>query len=114
MSWQASEWAKKTRGHRNGSQKKVLLILAEEHREKWGYTWISYDVLAGHAEMSRRNLRRHLKNLETDGYIEIHRGSHHTATKFRLRMDQPPVVIPRPTRVPRRNTSPFQRSVTPP
>ncbi len=46
MSWRASEWAKKTRGHKNGSQKKVLMILAAEYNEKWGYAWISYTVLA--------------------------------------------------------------------
>ena len=89
------------------------MLLAAEHNEKWGYTWISYEVLAGHAEMSKRNLRRHLKNLETDGFIEIHRGGHHTATKFRLRMDLPPVVIPRPPRVSRRKISPFQRPLEP-
>lgn len=109
MSWQASEWAKKTRGHRNGSQKKVLYTLATEYNEKWGYAWISYEVLAGHCEMSKRNLRRHLKNLETDGYIELQRGTHHAATKFRLRMDQSPVVIPKPKRTPHNKTSPFQR-----
>ena len=108
MSRKATDWAKKTTGHRNPAQKNVLMVLAAEFNEIWGYAWASYVVLALYAAMSKRNLRRHLKNLETDGYIEIHRQSHHTATKFRLCMEKDFTAPPIPVRTRRRKTSHLQ------
>lgn len=77
MSWQATSWAKETRGHRSFGQKLLLMILADyAHPDNW-HAWPTQEMLAEHCEMSRRQVIRILKELENKGFIKVLRGGRH-------------------------------------
>lgn len=85
MSWQASAWAKKTRGMKSFGEKLVLMVLADyAHPESW-IAWPSQDTLADDCEMSRRHVIRCIHSLETQGFLtQLRRGSKHSPSVYQL------------------------------
>lgn len=73
---EAVDWAKRTRGHLNLSQKGILLILADYYNPAFDYAWPPTKLLAEDAEIHVRSVLRHLQNLEYQGFITINRKSH--------------------------------------
>jgi hypothetical protein len=88
MSWQATAWAKQTRGHGHGKQKMVLLMLAEAHNAKRPTPWPSQARLSQDCEIPERSLRRHLQNLELEGFITVtKKGNQFQPTVYDLHFD---------------------------
>ena len=88
MSWEATAWVKQTRGHGQGKQKMVLLMLAEAHNAKDVTRWPSQDRLAQDCEIPVRSVRRHLRNLMTQGFISVDRkGNQFQPTIYSLKFD---------------------------
>lgn len=89
MSWKASAWAKSTRGHRNASQKLVLMVLADYHSEDRGYAWPSVETLASDCEIHRSSVHRHLHSLSEQGFISIigGQGDRHRNNAYVLNFD---------------------------
>ncbi len=83
MSWKATAWAKDTRGHRNGSQKLVLMVLADYHNTELG-CYPSHKTLAADCEMTTRSIIRHLQTLADDDFISITREGHHRHNRYTL------------------------------
>ena len=88
MSWQATRWAKRTRGHGSrGGQKLVLMVLAEYHDVEKDCAWPSQQMLAKDCELDERSVRRHLGQLVANGYIEVlNKGNQHRSTTYKLCM----------------------------
>lgn len=74
-SYKVIGWARSTRGHRNLSQKAILIILADYYNPAFGYAWPTTQTLADDAEIDVRSILRHLHNLEQAGFITINHNS---------------------------------------
>ena len=87
MSWEATAWAKKTRGHKGLASKVLLLVLADYHDDERGFAWPSQRRLADDCEMSIRTVKYALNWLEDAGFITtLQRGNQHQETRYRLNM----------------------------
>jgi len=85
MSWEATAWAKKTRGHTSAGQKLVLLILADYHNTEKGMAWPSQRTLADDCEIPIRTIQHHLRTLEQTGFITtLQKGNQHSPSQYRL------------------------------
>jgi hypothetical protein len=85
MSWEATAWAKKTRGHVSYGCKLLLLVLADYHNPERGVAWPSQATLAEDCEMPIRTVKWCLKQLELMGFItRIQRGNQYRASQYLL------------------------------
>ena len=85
MSWKASAWATKIRGHRSHGEARVLLVLADYAYPNTHQAWPSQATLAEDCEMSERNVRYCLASLVERGVIEVLRkGNQHRPTLYQL------------------------------
>lgn len=88
LSWYATGWAKRTRGHRTIGSKLLLLILADYYDEERGYAWPSQETLATDCEMTPRTIRRASGELVKMGLVTIlQRGNQHQPTHYRLNLE---------------------------
>ena len=84
MSWEASAWAKKTRGHRSHGSGRLLLVLADYHSHQSG-CWPSQKTLAEDCEMPIRTVQWCLQSLEAQGFITtLQKGNQHQPTRYQL------------------------------
>jgi DNA-binding transcriptional regulator YhcF (GntR family) len=72
MSLKALNWALEVRAG-NGTNKLVLMILADRYNEEFECAWPAVQWIADRAELSRRTVQRALRDLELQGLI-IHDG----------------------------------------
>lgn len=87
MSWEASAWAKKTRGHKTPSHKLLLMVLADYAHPKDAHAWPSQGALAEDCEVSERTIRRYLVDLEDQGFITtLRKGNQHQPTLYQLNL----------------------------
>ena len=85
MSWEATAWAKKTRGHRSASTKLVLMVLAECHHPEDDIAWPSQKYLADNCEMPLRTVQWCLAHLEANGFITtLRKGNQYHRTEYQL------------------------------
>lgn len=83
MSWQATWWAKGTRGHQSPSSKLVLMILADYAHPETHEAWPSVVQLAADCEISRRSVLRCLKSLESLGFVSrVRRGNQYHGSTY--------------------------------
>lgn len=73
------------------AKKMVLLKLADQANDD-GICWPSYQTIADACEVSRRTVIRHIKSLEQEGYLEIHKSYDKTnkrnySNKYRLTLE---------------------------
>ncbi len=86
MSWQATAWAKATRGHRSHGEKLILFILADYANPDDWIAWPNIARLSNDAEMSERNVKRCLQSLESRSFIfRLQRGNQHVTSEYLLR-----------------------------
>lgn len=95
MSWQATAWAKSVFVCPNGekitrSEKLLLLVLADDHREHDGLAITSMTELAENSLMSERHTRRTIRAMEAKGLIETITGDPRTGTANCYRFTQLP------------------------
>jgi len=89
MSWAASAWAKKTRGHRSHSTKLLLLVLADYHNTETDTAWPSQQTLAADCEMPLRTVQWCLRSLRELGFIQVvQKGNQYRPTVYKMRFDQ--------------------------
>lgn len=69
MSIKNVTWALKTNGFVHGSDRMVLLVMAESASDKEASCWLAVAEIARRADMSKRNAQYCLRRLERDGYI---------------------------------------------
>lgn len=85
MSWYATGWAKRTRGHRSAGQKLVLLILGDYYDDEKGFAWPSQKTLAADCQIPERTVRYHLTNLEQQGFLTcLQKGNQHQPSRYEL------------------------------
>ncbi len=85
MSWQATSWAKRTRGHANSTDKLLLMILSDyAHPETWE-AWPTQAVLAEDMECSMRTVRRGVARLAAGGFLDMIRVGANRPNKYRLK-----------------------------
>jgi len=85
MSWQATTWAKKTRGHRGKAVKLVLMVLADYYEEEKGYAWPSQAQLAEDCEMPIRTVQYALQELIKAGFVtRLQKGNQFRPTHYGL------------------------------
>lgn len=84
MSWEASAWARKTRGHANVTEKAVLLLLADYAHPASGNCDPKISQIALDLECSARTVERALDGLEEGGFIV--RTRRHQQTLYTLNM----------------------------
>ena len=90
MSWQATSWAKRTRGHRSVGDKLVLMILADYAHPETAEAYPSIHQLADDTEMSPRGVIYCLNSLEGKGFIRrAQRGNQYRPSVYRLNVDAP-------------------------
>lgn len=88
MSWQATAWAKTTRGHRSHGEKLLLMILADYADPETWEAWPGQDRLAEDCEMSKRNIIYSLKSLQTGGFLtRIQRGNSYMRSRYQLHQE---------------------------
>ena len=88
MSWEATAWAKKTRGHGSHACGRLLLVLAECHHPEDNIAWPSQKYLADNCEMPERTVRWCLARLEANGFItRMRKGNQYQRTEYRLNFD---------------------------
>ena len=88
MSWQATAWAKSTRGHRNYSDKLMLMTIADYHDQERGVAWPSQRTLSADCEMPERTVRACLRSLEKNGFVTtIAKGNQYKPTIYRLNFE---------------------------
>lgn len=73
------------------AKKMVLLKLADQANDD-GICWPSYQTIADACEVSRRTVIRHIKSLEQEGYLEIHKSydkanKKNYSNKYRLTLE---------------------------
>jgi DNA-binding Lrp family transcriptional regulator len=98
VSWQASAWAKKTRGLRSIGDKLLLMILAEYAHPETGECWPSQQSLADDSGMTPRNVIRCLNSLQESGFItRSQKGNQHRPSLYMLHMSHTqPSALPTP------------------
>ena len=85
MSWQATAWAKSTRGHRSPGDKLVLMVLADYAVAQTWKCWPSQTTLAQDCGMSKRAVIGSLNELERRGFIQrVRRGNQYVVSVYRL------------------------------
>ena len=88
MSWQATSWAKRTRGHRSHGEKLVLMVLSDYADPETWEAWPGQDRLADDCEMAKRNIIYCLKSLAVGGFItRIQRGNSRVRSRYILHED---------------------------
>ena len=89
MSWEATAWAKRTRGHRSHAEARVLLVLADYAQPNTHEAWPSQQALADDCEMSDRNVRYCLDSLTKRGFLSVVRkGNQYQPTLYQLAVAQ--------------------------
>ena len=88
MSWQASAWAKTTRGFKRWPNCKLLLmILADYHNDESGTAWPTQATLSADCEMPMRTIQRCLTQLQKMGLISVVRkGNQYQPTIYSLNL----------------------------
>ena len=85
MSWQATSWAKRTRGHVSSTDKLLLMILADYADPESNIAWPSRKILAQDAGLSERTITRCLKHLEDTGLIQrISKANQYQSNRYLL------------------------------
>jgi len=72
MSIRAIDWAFKQVILRNPTTKLILIKLADNANDE-GLCWPSFDYLAYHCHIKRKNIPRHIKKLEALGLLKVQR-----------------------------------------
>lgn len=68
MSWQATVWAEQ---QQTGSPaRKVILLVLANYADEYGYCYPGQRTIARGTEQSVDTVQRHLKRLETDGFLK--------------------------------------------
>lgn len=87
MSWQATAWAKRTRGHRSHGDKLVLFVLSDYADPETSNAFPSIHQIAADCEMSPRNVIRCLNALEAGEFISrVRKGNQYRQTIYRLNL----------------------------
>ena len=89
MSWEATAWAKRTRGHRSHGEARLLLVLADYAQPNTHEAWPSQQALADDCEMTDRNVRYCLDSLTKRGFLSVVRkGNQYQPTLYQLAVAQ--------------------------
>ena len=85
MSWQATAWAKKTRGHKNHTDKALLFAMADYANPESWECWPSQSCLADDLECSIRTIQRSIDNLEAAGFLaRLQSGNQYQQSRYKL------------------------------
>ena len=92
MSWEATYWAKKTRGHRSGGEKLLLMVLSDYANKAMDYQcWPSIKLLAEDCESTEKSIINNLNSLEKRGFItRLNKGNQWQPSRYRVNVDGPP------------------------
>lgn len=74
MSWQATTWVAQ-HSKSKGSNRLVLLMIANHAHSDGTGAWPSYQTLANECHMSKRQIMRIIDQLERSGELAVHRGA---------------------------------------
>ncbi len=85
MSWEATAWAKKTRGHKSYGTKLLLMVLADYHDTERGYAYPGQQTLSRDCEMPVRTVQWCLGWVQRVGFVTIlQKGNQHQLTHYQL------------------------------
>ena len=85
MSWQATTWAKGTRGLRSVGDKLVLMILADYAHPETAEAFPSIRTLADDSGMTPRGVIKCLNSLEAQGFLgRVRKGNQYKPSVYRL------------------------------
>jgi len=108
------QWARSQRQEMSTAAKLMLVLLADNHNDEYGYAWPSIETLAADAGVKRRRVFQALNELYELGLIRIEERRHEQRTNRYYLLSEDPLVWRSNSKTQVQHTAPGQVQYTAP